>query len=145
MTHPHPVRPARTPSEAIELLTAASTTRVAFFTLFVAFLGEIRHAKGEREKRAGELAIDHVGAQRRANGGTYFSSKTTCPKWREGKSMVRRGYGRATRDGKFEERVRTSSHPSQRWRRTFGCRASSGVGTRDEMILTRGNGHHRKW
>ena len=46
MTHPHPVGPARSPSEAIELQTAASTTRVAFFTLFVAFLGEIRHAKG---------------------------------------------------------------------------------------------------
>lgn len=101
-THPHPVGPARAPSEAIELQTTASATRVAFFTLFITFLGEIRHARGERENRAGELAMDHVGAQRRANGRTYFSSKTACPEWREGKSMRRRGYGRATRDGKFE-------------------------------------------
>jgi hypothetical protein len=56
----------------------------------------------EREKRAGELAtIDHVGARRRAERRTYFSSKTAGPEWMTWKKGVRGlDKGRA-KDDKF--------------------------------------------
>src|SRR5882672_9838986 len=60
VTHPHPIWSAGAPSEAVELQTAAGTTSIAFFALLVTFL-EIRHAKGSRKKRAGELTMSMWG------------------------------------------------------------------------------------
>jgi hypothetical protein len=42
------------------LETTTGTTGVAFFALFVAFLGNGRIRHGKAAKRAGELAFDHV-------------------------------------------------------------------------------------